>query len=78
MEYSENISAVFLRISAVLEARPLSGEGGTDGEMSRAEHRSHEVPGRNSNPQNTGSFPFDITKHYLAHIMGDLPPNRVY
>jgi hypothetical protein len=25
-----------------------------------------------------GSFPFDITKHNLAHIMGDLPSKRVY
>jgi hypothetical protein len=29
-------------------------------------------------PQNRGSFPFGITKHYLTHIMGDLPSKRVY
>ena len=28
--------------------------------------------------QNRSSFAFDITKHYLAHIMGDLPSKRVY
>jgi hypothetical protein len=29
-------------------------------------------------PQNKGSFPFDITKHSLTHIKGDLPSKGVH